>query len=56
MLFISLLHSYIVHSARDMIVNERPDDDDKEAINKFLNVELILDVSTNNEHQGQVEK
>jgi hypothetical protein len=40
----------------DMIVEERPDDDDEEAIDKYLNAELILDVGTNNERRGRVVK
>ncbi len=33
-----------------------PEDDDKEAIDKYLNVELIMDVGTNNEWWGCVVK
>jgi hypothetical protein len=40
----------------DMIIEERPDDDDEEAIDKYLNAELILDVGTNNERRGRVVK
>lgn len=40
----------------DMISNEWPKDDDEEAIDKYLNVELILKAGTNNERQGWVIK
>ena len=33
----------------DMHTDERPDDDDEEAIDKYLNVELIMDIGTNDE-------
>ena len=33
----------------DMNIEDRPDDDDEEAIDKYLHVELILDVGTNNQ-------
>jgi hypothetical protein len=33
----------------DMHTNERPEDDDKEAIDKYLNVELIMNMGTNDE-------
>ena len=33
----------------DMHTDDRPDDDDEEAIDKYLNVELIMDVGTNDE-------
>jgi hypothetical protein len=32
---------------RDMHTNERTEDDDKEAIDKYLNVELIMNMGTN---------
>ena len=41
---------------RDMIMDECPEDDDKDAIDKYINCELILDVGTNNEHHGHVIK
>jgi hypothetical protein len=40
----------------DMAIGEMPDDDDEEAIDKYLNIELILDVGTNNERRGHVVK
>ena len=33
----------------DMLIDERPKDNDKEAIDKFLNIELIMNIGTNNE-------
>ena len=33
----------------DMHVDERPDDDDKEAMDKYLNVELIMNMGTNDQ-------
>ena len=33
----------------NMHTDDRPDDDDDKAINKYLNVELIMDVGTNDE-------
>ena len=33
----------------DMHTVDRPDDDDEEAIDKYLNVELIMDIRTNDE-------
>ena len=33
----------------DMHTDDRPDDDDEEAIDKYLNVELIMDIGTNDE-------
>ena len=33
----------------DMHTDDRPDDDDEEAIDKYLNVELIMNVGTNDE-------
>jgi hypothetical protein len=32
-----------------MVTPERPEDDDEEAIDKYLNVELIMNTGTNNE-------
>ena len=40
----------------DIHIEERPDNDDEEVIDKYLNVELILNVSTNDECQGHVVK
>jgi hypothetical protein len=40
----------------DMHTDDRPDDDDEEAIDKYLNVELIMDVGTNDERRGRVVK
>ena len=39
-----------------MHTDERPDDDDEEAVDKYLNVELIMDVGTNDERRGRVVK
>ena len=38
----------------DMIIGERPEADDEEAMDKYLNVELILDVGLANERWGCV--
>ena len=42
----------------DMVTKERPDKDnlDDEAINKYINVELIFGVGTNNERKGHMIK
>ena len=40
----------------DMHVGERPEDDDEEAIDKYLNVELLMNVGTNDERRGRVIK
>ena len=40
----------------DMVMEERPEHDDKEAIDKYLNVKLIMDVGTNNECHRHVIK
>ena len=40
----------------DMLIDDRPEADDEEAIDKYLNTELILDVGTNNERRGRVIK
>ena len=40
----------------DMHVDERPEDDDEEAVDKYLNVELIMNMGTNNERHGRVIK
>jgi hypothetical protein len=58
-------HSSVVHeeantpSDKDYRKNyppKPPEDDDKEAINKYLNAELILGLRTNDERHGQVVK
>ena len=40
----------------DMITRELPEADDEEAKDKYLNVELILDVGLGNERQRRVTK
>ena len=40
----------------DMLVDERPDDDEEEMIDKYLGMELIMDVGTNNERGARVVK
>lgn len=40
----------------DMLVDERPDDDEEEMINKYLGMELIMDVGTSNERGTRVVK
>jgi hypothetical protein len=40
----------------DMLTNERPDDEDEEAVDKYLNVELIMNMGTNDERRGRVIK
>ena len=40
----------------DMHTNDRPDDDDEEAIDKHLNAELIMDVGMNDEQWGCIVK
>ena len=40
----------------DMITGERTEADDEEAVDKYLNVELILDIGSENERQGRVTK
>ena len=40
----------------DMTLKTRPDDDDEEAIHKYLNVELIMNVGTNDERCGHIVK
>ena len=40
----------------DMLTNERPDDEDEEAVDKHLNVELIMNMGTNDERRGRVIK
>jgi hypothetical protein len=41
---------------RDMLTNERPDDEDEEAVDKYLNVEIIMNMGTNDERRGRVIK
>ena len=33
----------------DMLTNKRPNDEDEEAVDKYLNVELIMNMGTNDE-------
>jgi hypothetical protein len=40
----------------DMHTDERPEDDDEEAVDKYLNVELLMNVGTNDERHGRVVK
>ena len=40
----------------DMITGERPETDDEEAVDKYLNFELILYVGSTNERRGRVAK
>jgi hypothetical protein len=40
----------------DMLTDERPDDEDEEAVDKYLNVELIMNMGTNDERRGRVIK
>jgi hypothetical protein len=40
----------------DMHTDERPGDNDEEAIDKYLNVELIMNMGTNDERRGHVIK
>jgi hypothetical protein len=40
----------------DMLIEERPEEDDKEAMDKYLNIELIMNVGTNKERFGHVLK
>jgi hypothetical protein len=37
----------------DMHANERSEDDDKKAIDKYLNAELILNMGTHDERRGR---
>jgi ribosomal protein L31E len=39
-----------------MNTKERPEDDDEEAVDKYLNVELIMNTGTNDERRGRVIK
>ena len=41
---------------RDMLKGERPKDDEEEAIDCYLNMELIIDVGTSGERSGRVIK
>jgi len=40
----------------DMNVGERPEDDDEEAVDQYLNMELTMDVGTDDERRGRVIK
>jgi hypothetical protein len=40
----------------DMNTEDRPEDDEQEAIDKYLNVELIMNMGTNDERRGRVIK
>ena len=40
----------------NVIMDKCPEDDNEDAINKYINCALILDVGTNNEHHGHVIK
>ena len=40
----------------DMVFKERPEDDNEEAIDKYLNMELILGAGTDDQRWGQVIK
>ena len=40
----------------DMHTDDRPDDDNDEAVDKYLNIELIMDVGSNDEQRGCVVK
>ena len=37
-----------------MLAEGRPEADDEEAVDKYLNAELFLDLGTNNERRGRV--
>ena len=39
-----------------LIKDDRPEDDDKEAVDKYINMELIFDVGTDGERSGVVMK
>ena len=41
---------------RDMVTAEQPEEDEEEAIDNYLNVELILNTGTDNERRGRVIK
>ena len=40
----------------DMLTADRPDEDDEEAIDNYLNVELIMNMGMNDERRGRVIK
>jgi hypothetical protein len=40
----------------DMLTDKRPDDEDEVAVDKYLNVELIMNMGTNDERRGRVIK
>ena len=40
----------------DMLIKDRPDADDEEAVDKYLTCELIMDVGSGNERKGRVTK
>jgi hypothetical protein len=40
----------------DMLIEERPEEDDEEAMDKYLNIELIMNAGTNDERFGRVLK
>jgi hypothetical protein len=40
----------------DMHTDERPEDDNEEAVDKYLNIELIMNMGTNDERCGRVVK
>jgi hypothetical protein len=40
----------------DMNIAERPEEDDEEAVDNYLNVELIMNMGTNDERRGRVVK
>jgi hypothetical protein len=39
---------------KDMHTDERPEDDDEEAVDKYLNVELIGNIGTNDKQRGRM--
>ena len=45
-----------VDNYRDMIIDEQPEEDDEKVINKYLNVELLMNVGTNDKRCGHVIK
>jgi hypothetical protein len=40
----------------DMLIDDRPEDDDEEAIDKYLNVELTMGIGSDSERRGRVTK
>ena len=40
----------------EIITGEKPEADDEEAVDKYLNIELMLDIGLANERQGRVSK